>query len=375
MGAIDDLLGAVSSTPLVKKVEAAKPVQAKPEVLPPLKPLANMKERLEAVRQAGIQLDKQYSTANSVVRLGDKARSSVPSYCTELATLDYGIIQTGGIPRGRIIEIFGPESSGKTTIALHIIGAAQRRGELGGFVDAEHALDPSYAQSIGVNTDDLIVSQPDFGEQALETVIGLVDSGALSIIVVDSVAALVPKAEIDGEMGDSHMGLQARMMSQACRKLTARCARSGTSVIFINQIREKIGVMFGSPETTTGGRALKFFSSVRLDVRRRAQEMSGTGDSAVPVGHWIEIKAVKNKVAAPFRKGQIYLDYDGGGLDKEGDLLTYGETLGVVEKSGAWYSYKGERLGQGTMKAAKTLKDNPQLIASIVADIEKKRAA
>lgn len=383
MGAIEDLLGAVGkagavSDPRGSVVGAAKAaiatVQSKPEILPPLVPLKDMKSRLEAVRLAGVELDKQYKTTGSVVRLGDKAKYTVPSYSSELATLDYGIIQTGGLPRGRVVEIFGPESSGKTTITLQIIGAAQRRGELAGFVDAEHALDPNYAQSIGVDTDNLIVSQPDSGEQALETAIKFVDSGAFSIIVIDSVAALVPQAELDGEMGDSHMGLQARMMSQACRKLTARTARSGATVIFINQIREKIGVMFGSPETTTGGRALKFFASVRLDVRRRVQEMSGTGDNAVPTGHWIEIKAVKNKVAAPFRKGQVFLDYDRG-MDKEGDLINYASTLEVVEKSGAWYSYKGERLGQGLIKAAENIRGNAQLIARIVADIEKKRLA
>jgi recombination protein RecA len=368
VGIVEDLAG------IAGKAKTSPIVSPKIEVLPPIKIPADMKEKLLAVRRAGEELDTQFKTTGSVVRLGDKALHVVPSYSTELATLDYGIIQTGGVPRGRIIEIFGPESSGKTTITLHIIGAAQRRGELCGFVDAEHAIDPSYAGSIGVDTDNLIVSQPDSGEQALETVIKFIDSGAFSIVAVDSVAALVPQAELDGEMGDSHMGLQARMMSQACRKITARAARTGTTVIFINQIREKIGVMFGSPEVTTGGRALKFFSSLRLDVRRRTQEMSGTGDDAVPTGHWIEIKAVKNKVAAPFRKGQIFLDYDRG-MDKEGDLLNYGVSLGVVEKSGAWYTYKGERLGQGTIKASATIRGNASLIADIVASIEKKRAA
>jgi recombination protein RecA len=273
----------------------------------------------------------------------------------------------GGVPRGRVIEIFGPESSGKTTITLQIIAEAQKNGGLAAFVDAEHALDPAYAKKLGVDVDNLLVSQPDSGEQALEITEALVRSGAIDVLVVDSVAALVPKAELDGEMGESHMGLQARLMSQALRKLTGTVSKSRTSLIFINQIREKIGVMFGNPETTTGGRALKFYSSVRVDIRRIAAIKEG---DAV-VGNRTKVKIVKNKVAAPFREAEFDILY-GEGISREGDVLDLAVAHNIVEKSGAWYSYSGERIGQGRENTRNFLKENRDTFAKMDGEVRKK---
>jgi recombination protein RecA len=272
----------------------------------------------------------------------------------------------GGFPRGRVVEIFGPESSGKTTIALQVVAQAQKTGGMAAFVDAEHALDPAYAKKLGVDVDNLLVSQPDYGEQALEITEALVRSGAIDVLVVDSVAALVPKAELDGEMGDSHMGLQARLMSQALRKLTGTVSKSRTCLIFINQIREKIGVMFGNPETTTGGRALKFYSSVRVDIRRIAAIKEGD----VMIGSRTKVKVVKNKVAAPFREAEFDILY-GEGISREGDLLDLAVNNNLLEKSGAWYSYKGERIGQGRENARQFLKDNAETFAKLEAEVRK----
>ena len=272
----------------------------------------------------------------------------------------------GGFPRGRVVEIFGPESSGKTTIALQVIAEAQKTGGMAAFIDAEHALDPAYAKKLGVDVDNLLVSQPDYGEQALEITEALVRSGAIDVLVVDSVAALVPKAELDGEMGDSHMGLQARLMSQALRKLTGMVSKSRTCLIFINQIREKIGVMFGNPETTTGGRALKFYSSVRVDIRRIAAIKEGD----VVIGNRTKVKVVKNKVAAPFREAEFDIIY-GEGISREGDLLDLAVDNNMVEKSGSWFSYKGERIGQGRENARQFLKDNAETFAKLEAEVRK----
>src|ERR1700749_1222197 len=273
----------------------------------------------------------------------------------------------GGFPRGRVIEIFGPESSGKTTITLQVIAEAQKAGGLAAFVDAEHALDPAYAKKLGVDVDNLLVSQPDYGEQALEITEALVKSGAVDVLVVDSVAALVPKAELDGEMGDSHVGLQARLMSQALRKLTGTVAKSRTCLIFINQIREKIGVMFGNPETTTGGRALKFYASVRCDIRR----IAALKDGEAVIGNRTKVKIVKNKMAPPFREAEFDIVY-GEGISKEGDLIDLGAAQNLVEKSGAWYSYKGELIGQGRENARQFLKDNPETFKKL--DVELRKA-
>jgi len=298
-------------------------------------------------------LEKQYGR-NTVIRLGSREIIAVPIIPTGSISLD-SALGVGGLPRGRVVEIFGPESSGKTTIALHAIAEAQRAGGVAAFIDAEHALDPTYSKRLGVDIDNLLVSQPDNGEQALEIAHSLIQSQVIDIVVVDSVAALVPKAEIDGEMGDSHVGLHARLMSQALRKLTGVVARTNTLLIFINQIREKIGVMFGNPETTTGGRALKFYSSVRIEVRR-----AGTiKDGDKITGSRTKIKVVKNKVASPFREVEIDLIH-GEGISREGDLIDTGVTLGVVEKSGSWLSYGGERIGQGRENARTFLKEHPE---------------
>jgi recombination protein RecA len=285
-------------------------------------------------------MEKQFGKG-SVLRLGSRNTLPVSTISSGSISLD-NALGVGGFPRGRVVEIFGPESSGKTTLALHVIAEANRMGGAAAFIDAEHALDPRYAKNLGVDVDNLIVSQPDYGEQALEITGGLVSSGAIDVVVIDSVAALVPKAELEGEMGESHMGLHARLMSQALRKLTGTVARTNTLLIFINQIREKIGVMFGNPETTTGGRALKFYSSVRIEVRRA----SAIKDGDTVVGNRTKIKVVKNKVAAPFRDVEVDILY-GAGISREADLLDFGATQGVVEKSGSWYSYGGERIGQG----------------------------
>jgi recombination protein RecA len=272
----------------------------------------------------------------------------------------------GGFPRGRVVEVFGPESSGKTTITLQVIAEAQKTGGMAAFVDAEHALDPGYAKKLGVDVDNLLVSQPDYGEQALEITEALVRSNAIDVLVVDSVAALVPKAELDGEMGDSHMGLQARLMSQALRKLTGTVSKSRTTLIFINQIREKIGVMFGNPETTTGGRALKFYSSVRVDIRR----IAAIKDGDVVTGNRTKVKIVKNKVAPPFREAEFDIIY-GEGVSREGDLIDLGVAQSIVEKSGSWYSYKGERIGQGRENARQFLKDNPDIRVKVDIELRK----
>ena len=323
-------------------------------------------DRNKAIESALSQLEKQFGKG-SVMRLGSK-EAIVPIAVIGTGSISFdAALGVGGVPRGRVIEIFGPESSGKTTITLQIIAEAQRMGGLAAFVDAEHALDPLYAKKLGVDIDNLLISQPDYGEQALEITEALVKSGAIDILVVDSVAALVPKAELDGEMGDSHVGLQARLMSQAMRKLTGAVAKSRTSLIFINQIREKIGVMFGNPETTTGGRALKFYSSVRIDIRR----IGAVKDGDVVVGSRTKVKIVKNKVAAPFRDAEFDILY-GEGISREGDTLDLAVLHNIVEKSGAWYSYSGERIGQGRENVRNYLKENKETFARIDAELRQK---
>ena len=314
----------------------------------------NAPEREKALEQALAQIDKQFGKG-SVMRLGDEGRAPIEVIPTGSITLDLAL-GIGGLPRGRVVEIYGPESSGKTTVALHAIANAQKAGGIAAFIDAEHALDPEYAAKLGVDIDALLVSQPDTGEQALEIADMLVRSSAIDIIVIDSVAALVPRAEIEGEMGDSHVGLQARLMSQALRKMTGALKGTGTTAIFINQLREKIGVMFGSPETTTGGRALKFYSSVRLDVRRIETLKDGTE----PVGNRTRVKFVKNKVAPPFKQAEFDILY-GVGISREGGLIDLGVEQGLVRKSGAWYTYEGDQLGQGKENARAFLRDNPDL--------------
>jgi recombination protein RecA len=311
-------------------------------------------ERAKAIEAALAQIDKQFGKG-SIMRLGSRETIDVPAIPTGALSLD-AALGVGGVPRGRVIEIFGPESSGKTTLSLHVIAEAQRRGGMAAFVDAEHALDAVYAAKLGVDIDNLLVSQPDSGEQALEIAEVLIRSGAVDVLVVDSVAALVPRSELEGEMGDAQMGLQARLMSQALRKLTAIVSKSKTSLIFINQLREKIGVMFGNPETTTGGRALKFYSSVRLDIRRIASLKEGE----TVVGSRAKVKVVKNKVAAPFREAEFDILY-GEGISKEGDLLDLGVDHKIIEKSGAWYAFNGERMGQGRENARAFLKENKDI--------------
>jgi len=312
------------------------------------------KERLKAADLAISQIERQFGKG-SIMKLGEHFKLDVPVISTTSLSLDYAL-GVGGIPRGRVTEIFGPESSGKTTLALHVVAEAQRKGGIAAFVDAEHALDPEYARKVGVDVDNLMVSQPDSGEQALEITEILIRSGALDVVVVDSVAALVPKAELDGEMGDSYVGLQARLMSQAMRKLTGIVSKSRTSLIFINQIREKIGVMFGNPETTTGGRALKFYSSLRLDIRR----IGAIKEGDLAIGNRTKLKVVKNKVAPPFRIAEFDILY-GEGISREGDLIDLGVAHRIVDKSGSWYSYGDLRLGQGRENARVFLKDNPDL--------------
>jgi recombination protein RecA len=318
-------------------------------------------DRGKALELALAQIDKQYGKG-SVMRLGEEARAPIKVIPTGSIVLDVAL-GIGGLPRGRIVEIYGPESSGKTTVALHAVANAQRAGGIAAFIDAEHALDPEYAKALGVDTDALLVSQPDTGEQALEIADMLIRSGALDILVIDSVAALVPRAEIEGEMGDSHVGLQARLMSQALRKITGALSNSGTTAIFINQLREKVGVMFGSPETTTGGKALKFYASIRLDVRR----IETLKDGGEPVGNRTRVKVVKNKVAPPFKQAEFDILY-GFGISREGSLIDMGVEQGILRKSGAWYTYEGDQLGQGKENARKFLRDNPD----IANDIEKR---
>ena len=322
-------------------------------------------ERTKAIDLAFATIEKQFGKG-SIMRLGSK-EAIVPIAVIPTGAISFdAALGVGGFPRGRVVEVFGPESSGKTTIALQVIAQAQKTGGLAAFVDAEHALDPGYARKLGVDVDNLLVSQPDYGEQALEITETLVRSGAIDVLVVDSVAALVPKAELDGEMGDSHMGLQARLMSQALRKLTGTVSKSRTCLIFINQIREKIGVMFGNPETTTGGRALKFYSSVRVDIRRIAAIKEGEQ----VIGSRTRVKIVKNKVAAPFREAEFDILY-GEGISREGDLLDLAVNNGLLEKSGAWFSYKGERIGQGRENARQFLKDNPDTYAKLDTEVRK----
>jgi recombination protein RecA len=323
------------------------------------------KERLKAVELAVGQIEKQFGKG-SIMRLGQKdAILPVPSIPTGAISIDYAL-GIGGMPRGRVVEVFGPESSGKTTLALQVIAQAQARGGMAAFVDAEHALDAQYAQNLGVDLDNLLVSQPDNGEQALEIVEVLVRSGGVDVVVVDSVAALVPRAEIDGEMGEAQMGLQARLMSQALRKLTGIVSKSKTCLIFINQLREKIGVMFGNPETTTGGRALKFYASVRVDIRR----IGAIKDGDQVVGGRTRVKIVKNKVAPPFREAEFDVMY-GEGISREGDLLDLAVEHKIVEKSGTWFAYAGERLGQGRENAKQFLRDNPDTFKAIEERVRK----
>ena len=319
-------------------------------------------DKLKALDAAISQIERQYGKG-AVMKLGDpSAQMNVETIPTGSLSLDLAL-GLGGIPKGRIIEIYGPESSGKTTVTLHMIAEVQKRGGIAGFIDAEHALDPVYAKNIGVDIDNLYISQPDCGEQALEITETMVRSGAIDIVVVDSVAALVPKAEIDGDMGDSHVGLQARLMSQALRKLTAVISKSNCTVIFINQLREKVGVMFGNPETTTGGRALKFYSSVRLDVRR----IESLKQSGEVVGNRTRVKVVKNKIAPPFKEAEFDIMF-GEGISKVGDILDLAAENNIINKSGAWYAYEGNKIGQGRENAKNYLKENP----SVCEEIEKK---
>jgi len=321
-------------------------------------------ERSRAVDMAIASIEKQFGKG-SIMRLGERKVVDVPAISTSCLSLD-AAIGIGGVPRGRIVEIYGPESGGKTTLALHIVASAQKAGGVAAYIDAEHAMDAKYAEKLGVNVNDLFISQPDSGEQALEIAEALVRSNGVDVLVIDSVAALVPRAELEGEMGDSLPGLQARLMSQALRKLTAVVSRSNTCLIFINQIREKIGVMFGNPETTTGGRALKFYSSVRLDIRR----ISSIKDGDSVVGNRTRVKVVKNKVAPPFKESEFDIMY-GEGISREGDLLDLAVEHKIVEKSGAWFSYKGERLGQGRENAKNLIKTDREVAARVDADVRR----
>jgi recombination protein RecA len=324
---------------------------------------ANDRER--ALETALAQIERQFGKG-SVMRLGDEARAPIEVIPTGSIALDIAL-GVGGLPRGRVVEVYGPESSGKTTLTLHAVANAQKAGGIVAFIDAEHALDPDYAKKLGVDTDALLVSQPDTGEQALEITDMLIRSGAVDLIVIDSVAALVPRAEIEGEMGDSHVGLQARLMSQALRKITGALSQSKTTAIFINQLREKVGVMFGSPETTTGGRALKFYASVRLDIRRIETLKDGTE----AVGNRTRVKVVKNKVASPFKQAEFDIIY-GQGISREGGLIDMGVEQGFVRKAGAWYTYEGDQLGQGKENARNFLRDNPELADEIENKIKEK---
>jgi recombination protein RecA len=323
------------------------------------------KDKDKALSTVMSQIEKQHGKG-AVMRLGDDVRPPIEVIPTGSIALDVAL-GIGGLPRGRVVEIYGPESSGKTTVALHAVASAQKAGGIAAFIDAEHALDPEYAKSLGVDIDNLLVSQPDTGEQALEIADMLIRSGALDIIVIDSVAALVPRAEIEGEMGDSHVGLQARLMSQALRKITGALNTTGTTAIFINQIREKIGVMFGSPETTTGGKALKFYASVRLDVRR----IETLKDGSEAVGNRTRVKVVKNKVSPPFKQVEFDIIY-GHGISREGGLIDMGVDQGFVRKAGAWYTYDGDQLGQGKENARQFLRDNPDLADELEKKIKEK---
>ena len=318
------------------------------------KDLNNKEEKMKALDAALAQIERQFGKG-SVMKLGDTSTMQVETIPTGSLSLDIAL-GMGGIPRGRIVEVYGPESSGKTTVSLHMVAEVQKRGGIAGFIDAEHALDPAYAKKIGVDIDNLYISQPDNGEQALEITETMVRSGAVDIVIVDSVAALVPKAEIDGDMGDAHVGLQARLMSQALRKLTAVISKSNCVVIFINQLREKVGIMFGNPETTTGGRALKFYSSIRLDVRR----IEAIKQGGEVIGNRTRVKVVKNKIAPPFKEAEFDIMF-GEGISTVGDILDLAAEIGVIQKSGAWYSYEGNKIGQGRENAKNFLKENPDI--------------
>src|SRR5271167_356722 len=330
--------------------------------------MAQAPDREKALELAMAQIEKSYGKG-SVMRLGDEIRQPIAVIPTGSIALDVAL-GIGGLPRGRVVEIYGPESSGKTTVALHAVANAQAAGGVAAFIDAEHALDPDYAKNLGVDTDSLLVSQPDTGEQALEIADMLIRSGALDILVIDSVAALVPRAELEGEMGDSHVGLQARLMSQALRKITGALSNSKTTAIFINQLREKIGVMFGSPETTTGGRALKFYSSIRLDIRRIEAIKDGTD----VIGSRTRVKVVKNKCSPPFKQAEFDITF-GRGISREGSLLDVGVELGFIKKSGAWFTYEGEQLGQGRENAKQFMRETPELMAEIDERIREHLAA
>ena len=342
--------------------------EKEPEVKVVVEAPVGNEEKMKRLQSISKQLDKQHSTTNSLIRLGSRVGVAIPSISLQLPTLDYEVLGCGGIPRGRIIEIYGPESSGKTTLCLEIVAAEQALGGIAAYVDAEHALDATYASELGVDVDNLLISQPDNGEQALDTVETLVDSGCVTLIIVDSVAALVPKAELEGAMGDACVGLQARLMSQAMRKLVGKTAKAGVTVIWINQIREKIGVMFGSPETTTGGRALKFYASVRLDVRRTTAIKIQPGERLV--GHQLKIKAIKNKVATPLHETVLDLYYPGNefeaGLDKISNVIEYASMRGLFEMSGSWYSLnmgkEVERLANGLENLKGALRDRPDVL-------------
>jgi len=349
-----------------EKVTEKTPVKAGKPAADPDR--ARAAERAKALEAALGQIDKQFG-AGSVMRMGEKEAMAIETVSTGALPLDIAL-GVGGVPRGRVVEIFGPESSGKSTLAMHIVAEAQRNGGICAYVDAEHALDPVYAAAIGVDTDNLLISQPDTGEQALEIVDMLVRSSAIDVIVIDSVAALTPRAEIEGEMGDSHVGLQARLMSQALRKLTANLNKSNTIAIFINQLREKIGVMFGSPETTPGGRALKFYSSVRLDIRR----IESIKDGAEVVGARTRVKVVKNKVAPPFRQAEFDITY-GKGISREGAVLDLAVELGIAKKSGAWFTYDGEQLGQGRENSKQFLIENPDVMMQMAERVREKAMA
>lgn len=325
-------------------------------------------DKIKALESALAQIEKQYGKG-SIMKLGDtNANMNIETVPTGSISLDIAL-GLGGVPKGRIVEVYGPESSGKTTVALHMVSEVQKRGGIAGFIDAEHALDPVYAKNIGVDIDNLYISQPDNGEQALEITETMVRSGAVDIIIIDSVAALVPKAEIDGEMGDSHVGLQARLMSQALRKLTAVISKSNCIVVFINQLREKVGVMFGSPETTTGGRALKFYSSIRLDVRR----IEALKQGGEVVGNRTRVKVVKNKIAPPFKEAEFDIMF-GKGISKEGDVLDLASDCDIVNKSGAWYAYNNSKIGQGRENAKQFLIDNPEIFTEIEEKVREKYA-
>ena len=355
-----------------KKEHKAELKEAKAGLVSAGAPLT-MEDRLKALDAVRSKLNKQFSTTNSIVSLGSKLGIAMPHTPTNITSLDEGVIGIGGLPKGRIIEVYGPETSGKTTLALEFISEEQKLGNLAAFVDAEHALDPNYAQRLGVDVKNLQISQPDSGEQALETVQALVESRAVSIVVIDSVAALVPQAELDGEMGDSHMGLQARLMSQAMRKLRGIAAINGVTLVFINQLRERVGVIFGNPEVTTGGKALKFYASLRLDIRRIGGEPGQVKRLGEVVGHRMKIKAVKNKGAAPFNETIVDLVY-GEGIDRFADLVAYSKEIGVIEGT-SWLSFEGERLAQGVDNTVEMLRDKPEVFARIKAAVKAKLAA